>query len=314
MKKIIILNFILFLNFSITYSQCEIDNGGFENMSNWSTIVFDQDINGNNIDTLEYFSIKEWGYYDSYILINPNTNAYYYKIDTSFTIKQSSDSFSGKYAMHITSRTSPKNYFDGFPQNAVSFSQECDSLVHKIKGYYKLKSDGDDSLVLGVTAYPKNGGQSIGEGYTIVTSNANNYTQFEILFNYSNAIPQAVSIEITIGLSNNDNINAEAWIDDLTMETESLTSIEDNTQGAYNIIFFPNPTTGLFTLNMENTSGNYFFEITNINGQVAYKENINVPGNTYAAQFDLSNYTKGIYFLKIIGENNTIINRVIVRE
>ena len=45
-----------------------------------------------------------------------------------------------------------------------------------------------------------------------------------------------------------------------------------------------------------------------------HTENVAVAGSTYNSQFDLSKYSKGVYFLRIIGENNESINKMIIRE
>jgi hypothetical protein len=88
----------------------------------------------------------------------------------------------------------------------------------------------------------------------------------------------------------------------------------EETAAENNITVFPNPTTGVFTLNLENTNGNYIFQITDIKGQVLQAENVEVIGNTFNTQFDLSSYAKGMYFLRVIGENNESINQMIIKE
>lgn len=45
-----------------------------------------------------------------------------------------------------------------------------------------------------------------------------------------------------------------------------------------------------------------------------HPKNAKVERTNYNTQFDLSNYSKGIYFLRIIGENNEAINKIIVKE
>lgn len=81
-----------------------------------------------------------------------------------------------------------------------------------------------------------------------------------------------------------------------------------------NLTVYPNPTTGLFSLNLEKAKGNYTFQIIDIKGQVLHSENIEVIGTTFNTQFDLSNYAKGMYYLRVIGENNESINKMISKE
>ena len=71
---------------------------------------------------------------------------------------------------------------------------------------------------------------------------------------------------------------------------------------------FPNPNNGLFFVKSEMTISQ--IEIVNILGEVIYSEKL----NTTETQLDLSKQPKGIYFVKVISEDNKVaIKKIIVQ-
>ncbi len=78
------------------------------------------------------------------------------------------------------------------------------------------------------------------------------------------------------------------------------------------IRIYPNPNNGLFTLEINNTENNFTVEVSDICGQVIMKENIRNSSNRFIKNIDLSDYTKGVYFVKITGANNTVSKKVAV--
>lgn len=64
------------------------------------------------------------------------------------------------------------------------------------------------------------------------------------------------------------------------------------------IIIYPNPTSSVSNIKIENVYGNIIIRITDVSGRVLQKieENVN---NGYETQIDLSNYSKGVYFINI---------------
>ena len=65
-----------------------------------------------------------------------------------------------------------------------------------------------------------------------------------------------------------------------------------------NLVVFPNPSTGIFTIKNDNISSPINFEVYNMLGEmILQKQN--------STEIDLSNAVKGIYFVKItIGTKN----------
>ncbi|MFC2112199.1 T9SS type A sorting domain-containing protein [Bacteroidota bacterium] len=83
---------------------------------------------------------------------------------------------------------------------------------------------------------------------------------------------------------------------------DSAVSIQD-IAGFHNIILYPNPSTGKFTIEMENKSReDLMLEIVNITGQLVYKKQYEFNGNTrFIETIDLSRQAKGTYFMRVNG-------------
>jgi hypothetical protein len=78
---------------------------------------------------------------------------------------------------------------------------------------------------------------------------------------------------------------------------------EENTTVDFNV--YPNPTQGNITINVSNAL-NALVEIIDINGKVIKAKQVNHTINT----FDLSNYENGIYFVKVITNNQIITKKI----
>ena len=74
-----------------------------------------------------------------------------------------------------------------------------------------------------------------------------------------------------------------------------------------NVSVFPNPTTNLLNVKMEQTN-NATIKMTNINGQVVFAENVSNKNN---ATIDMSLFAKGIYSLQIISDKGIETKKVV---
>ncbi len=84
------------------------------------------------------------------------------------------------------------------------------------------------------------------------------------------------------------------------------------TNSALNI--YPNPTTGAVTINYvtaENTS--LTIKLTNLEGQVIYAEQKKQSAGMYKHTLDFSQQAKGIYFVEIITDKETLVRKLIVQ-
>jgi len=100
---------------------------------------------------------------------------------------------------------------------------------------------------------------------------------------------------------------ALAWFDSLAKKcTTSPTSLTPD--AAPELKMYPNPTTGLLTVEMDEPDL-YYMEVTSLGGQTVLSTR--VAGSTF--QIDLSSFRKGVYFITFRSENS-IATRKIIRQ
>jgi PKD repeat protein len=89
--------------------------------------------------------------------------------------------------------------------------------------------------------------------------------------------------------------------------TISVTGIDTYSQESFSV--YPNPSNGLFTVNM-NTAAKTIVEVYNVIGEVVFSTQL--ANNT--ALVDLSNYSAGVYSMKVISENATIVKQIVLTK
>ena len=97
-------------------------------------------------------------------------------------------------------------------------------------------------------------------------------------------------------------------------DLSSILSVENNYNNINsNLLIYPNPTTGVFTINFAKVSnfGKVEAEITNISGKVLHYSSDDFKSSD-EYRIDLSNQPKGVYFVKIITENGTAIKKIVL--
>ena len=78
-----------------------------------------------------------------------------------------------------------------------------------------------------------------------------------------------------------------------------------------NLNISPNPSTGFFTINYENGSGTKV-SIYNTLGVRVYTEQLSKPQGIWKHTIDLSNLSKGVYFVGVIADNKREIRKIIL--
>ena len=86
--------------------------------------------------------------------------------------------------------------------------------------------------------------------------------------------------------------------------------IEDRNDNMH-ISVYPNPNAGVFTLEINGPKEDFNLEIMNVNGQLIQSEQINT--DKFSKQYDLSNLSGGIYYIRLINEDMTKTQKLIIR-
>ncbi len=75
------------------------------------------------------------------------------------------------------------------------------------------------------------------------------------------------------------------------------------------IIIYPNPSTGIFRINIDMTDRNeYLIDIFDFSGRLILQDKLNSPSRT----IDLSKFSKGIYLLKLQARNQNFTKKIII--
>ena len=69
-----------------------------------------------------------------------------------------------------------------------------------------------------------------------------------------------------------------------------------------NVTIFPNPSVGLFNLNMTNATGEFTISVKNVIGQTVFNQ-IVVASSSLNTELDLTNVEKGIYFINVANDS-----------
>ena len=75
----------------------------------------------------------------------------------------------------------------------------------------------------------------------------------------------------------------------------------------------PNPNAGNFNVSFDsNTKENYTLELRNVLGQVIYQETLTNHIGVYSKQFDVSEFSKGMYMISLTDGKNEVVKKIIV--
>lgn len=79
-----------------------------------------------------------------------------------------------------------------------------------------------------------------------------------------------------------------------------------------NINVYPNPSHGLFTINIENVKGEFNLEIYSVNGKLVYSDKF-ITASDYFSEVDLKESGEGVYILRITGSEVNLVKKLIIR-
>ena len=143
-------------------------------------------------------------------------------------------------------------------------------------------------------------------------------------------IPNVVIPNVPTGMRviiNNDvnptaqaNLGSGAFIsgeteDYVVMFRRSFAAGVGNTGNIQDLVLYPNPTTGRFTIDLSSLKNlsHVDVDITTITGQKVYSRSFGANGTQFTGDIDLSNQAKGIYFVQIKADGEKITRKLVVR-
>ncbi|MFK7785061.1 MAG: GEVED domain-containing protein [Crocinitomicaceae bacterium] len=122
---------------------------------------------------------------------------------------------------------------------------------------------------------------------------------------YSTAGTYTVTMTVT------NACGTDTYTSDITVTTVGIEEIE----GLGTIAVYPNPSSGLFNLDVNfNEAANLDLVVVNMVGEKVAVKQINASNGIHSDVIDLSTSASGVYFLKVISDNNTISTRVLVKK
>ena len=104
---------------------------------------------------------------------------------------------------------------------------------------------------------------------------------------------------------------SDTYGDSVTLTTVGLEEIA----GLGTIAVYPNPSNGIFQLDVNfNEAADLDIVVVNMLGEEVAVKEINASNGIHSDVIDLSTSASGVYFLKVISDNNTISTQVLVKK
>lgn len=189
-----------------------------------------------------------------------------------------------------------------FPQVVVALTSFNPVIVEDLQPTdFYISSNSDDIVNVGtdveltvmaegVMSYEWDNGET-DEVRIVNESLPNTYTYSCEIINESGCYSQA-SIEVTFDIN-------EGISDVLT---------------ASNINIYPNPNTGIFTLELTAVSQDVKVSVIDFTGKLVFEEQlVDVKANKLEKQFDMNDYERGVYFLRITHGEVVVYKKVVLQ-
>src|SRR5690606_34267374 len=97
-------------------------------------------------------------------------------------------------------------------------------------------------------------------------------------------------------------------------EVDCVVGIDDAESLANNFEVYPNPSNGLFTLNISTEKAErYHLSVRDVQGKLIYEEEIRVNG-AYREELDVKGLAKGVYYLQVQNDEDTDGMKLIIKK
>lgn len=234
----------------------------------------------------------------------------------SYGSEITNDSYSGNYAVKLWSWYFVQSNVEFHYGEAYNLGDNISNRPISLKGFYKFENPNiqfnvPDSAFVQISLTKYN--NVTNERDTIAFSQKNlgeqySYSEFEVVFNYLNTqIPDSIQINFRTsyfqGPSDNTDENNFLYLDNLSLENNTMSVAEKTYK---NPIIYPNPTNSNIKINSEKPI--LKINIYSASGKLLRTET--KTQNGLLVSCDLSKLSTGIYFLEIIGMNESVLDKV----
>ena len=231
-------------------------------------------------------------------------------------VQKTTDSYEGSYALWMKTINDGNGYQTGINNGnwngdiqqytgGFSYTLKKDTLI----GWYKYTPKNIDSAGIFINFFHNHHTQ-IGYNYNAFLAPASTWTEFQIPFNISDFPDTAV---ITINSSNwpftLQDTGSVLIIDAIQFKSDPLVGIKPFRAGT-NVMIGPNPTNGEFSIfYIPKNSSNVYYTIYDEAGRVVKSAMMNNLKTT----INLSDYPKGVYFVKI-NDGSSELNKKLILQ
>ncbi len=121
---------------------------------------------------------------------------------------------------------------------------------------------------------------------------------------YANAGIYVVKLVVTSSAGCTDSI-----IEQILVGTATIDEVKESNKLDFNV--YPNPSKGLFNIQMNSNALSSKITVMNLLGEVILTKNLVQTSNgNFESQIDLSNYPNGIYLIDMTTENQTVVRKI----
>lgn len=282
---------------SIT-ATAQIPNAGFEN---WTTVK-------------TYSNPDGWG-----TMNNTTTLA------SVYTATKGTPGNPGSSYLKLTSKTVGSAVVNGIavsgvldsitmkPKSGFAFNSRPAKLTGKWQHMISGSSQGSVQVTLTRWDKGMNMRMTVGTGSITLSGMEMSWADFNVPISYSEGVNPDSCI-ILLKASGSSPANGDyLWVDNLAF-SGTVTGIGNQTSFLNNCSLSPNPAKDFINVRLNlKVPQQISFEIINITGELIYTKNAGYIQSELNQNFDLTGVSKGIYLLKIIGEQNIEIRKITVQ-
>ncbi len=159
-----------------------------------------------------------------------------------------------------------------------------------------------------------NAGQDVsicsGESITLTANGGDSYLWSTGETTASITVSPTETTIYTVTVSNGNSID----VDDVTVIVDETCSGISNRSNEKESKLYPNPTEGVLNIELANFSYESVISIFDLNGRLVYSEIVDnySPIKIFKHQINLSNFGKGIYYVKLSNSNYKEAKKVLV--